>query len=143
MMRVAVTSWLILTTLCGPWLCCCSFRTVAAFAVPHSSAPTSSEQPPSCCCPQGQPKNCDGSRPPTPEAPPCPCKQVGKVALVPTSGASADLEMLQRVVAEWTAWPPLVSSDTSHEPVLAPTLMEPPTGPSPSARLYVLQTLRC
>jgi hypothetical protein len=142
MLRLAVISWLILTTLFGPALCCCSLQAMTSPMTSHPAAPPEESRP--CCCALEREKPDEGpNRNDTPMPHSCACKQVGKVAVAPTAGWSSDLTALQRLASELLSWPAIDFSSPCHDPVVTAGLLDTPGILSTPARLHVLQTLRC
>ncbi len=78
MLRIAVATYLMLVTVAGPWLCCCSpARLSALFSKPSTETSSAPARPPCCShhadpCPENDP----GSTPaqPQPTRAPCPCQ---------------------------------------------------------------------
>jgi hypothetical protein len=103
MIRVGVSIYLMLTTLAGPWLCCCTTTRLLAPTTPAPLAerhlPTSPAHK-SCCCRHQTtaPDSESGtSAPPAPSSPgrPCPCQQrQSNLASLPTSGAQLAQDLL-------------------------------------------------
>jgi len=109
MVHVALTLWFTLTTLIGPWFCCCSFA-----STPHTSAGVTQEgpvsQPVKSCCQSDTNTWNDGGKPSKlPEKhPQCPCKNVKQVNTLPTTAPvsidlAAQLKLFETVFVGFSA----------------------------------------
>ncbi len=82
MFRAVVATYLMLTTIAGPWLCCCSTAHVSLLFHPHSPSNQQPEPKPaerSCCAHQGQAKQQECPSPSNSgkpgDGPGCPCQK--------------------------------------------------------------------
>jgi hypothetical protein len=105
MMRIGLSVYLILVTLAGPALCCCSLRGLTKFATQpadRAGRQTSAEPPPAtppedggCCCCHHQ-KPAPTPKPPKSDDPPlrqptdpCPCRHHASQPALPSSQADS------------------------------------------------------
>jgi hypothetical protein len=81
MLRAAVSIYLMLATLAGPWLCCCTTYQLIDWLAPPPAAEEDAPPACSCCCCEPNPKKTDPinnpeGTPDTPSTPSeCPCQQ--------------------------------------------------------------------
>lgn len=152
MFRLAVALYLMVMTVAGPAVCCCSLPRLTARSGEQPSAPPCSA-PASCpCCPHShdeQPADApeQPSPPASPDGPGCPCKQAvdSQIAGLPVSLDEAQ-EFTQRIalgesfclcLALWAPIVPATVSSVFRESA--------PAGPSVSTDdlLYSHHVLRC
>jgi hypothetical protein len=141
MLRRTVISWLILTTLFGPALCCCFTRAGSLPSAPHSTPAPRSEGH-SCCAAREHDRKPATPVPAIPSD--CPCKRASQIDLTSEEKAASELErVLPRGTVDLVAEALVASPDSLLEPLRLVGHPEPPVGLSMSARLSLLQTLRC
>jgi hypothetical protein len=93
MVRLAVTGWLVVATLLGPWLCCCAAAAPARAAADRTTVPAAVAPKPSCCSHKKKAAEPQDNTP-RPDHPhhDCPCKAgVAKLSVAP---APAEVEFL-------------------------------------------------
>ena len=101
MFRVGISFWLVVSTLLGPSLCCCSFRACAAENMGAiSNTPTKSSLPnrhKSCCC---HDESNQGTKDSSPSKSPnrCPCREGRSPASL---GQNASEELQVRSCTNW------------------------------------------
>jgi len=136
MVRFAVISWLVFATLFGPALCCCSFRAASPIA------PTPEPAEPSCpFCAAATPTESPTEDAPRPSS--CPCRHASQVAAVPADARVAIPEPSLAGVVELASSSPVLSDSADLAPA-NPTHTSPsPSYLSTSARLSLMQLLRC
>jgi hypothetical protein len=86
MVRLAVTGWLVVATLLGPWLCCCAAAAPARGAADRTAVPAAVAPTPSCCSHKKKAAEPPAKGDPRPDHPhhDCPCKAgVAKVSAAP------------------------------------------------------------
>jgi hypothetical protein len=103
MMKAVLTIWYALAVLHGPGVCCCSWVTPKAHALPQKApAPKRAKS----CCSAHAPTTCEttpAGMPPANDPPKCPCKPHKKaVDSTPGSVISAEVAASHRL-AEWVA----------------------------------------
>jgi hypothetical protein len=77
MVRIALAIHLLLVTVAGPWLCCCSGTRLRGLWVPTAQAKPAPEAPDRPCCrhraPEPVPEQAPAEPGPLPSRPSCPC----------------------------------------------------------------------
>jgi hypothetical protein len=110
MLRIAVTSYLLLTIMAGPWLCCCNVARLATL-LQSSTEPAAKGCHRSQCC-QHQAARHQGSEPAAPSQPkpepakPCPCNENHPVA---TSADSTGQEIVRQLERGLPSVSPFIS----------------------------------
>lgn len=101
MCRVAISLWLVISTLLGPSLCCCSFAAcMAGNSGVESKTPTNSSLPKrhkSCCC-QDEPNQRNKDSAPSKAPKTCPCREGRSPASL---GQNASEELQVRNCVNW------------------------------------------
>jgi hypothetical protein len=154
MLRAAVSIYLMLATLAGPWFCCCTtFQLIDWLAPP----PTPDEVAPSpcacCCCDSNQkednPTGNPGGQPETPTAPSeCPCQQQRSELVPVLTAEAASLKRSPTAELFLLVYQPAGLFPLDLYPVVTPRGPENPGGrPMPflttDALLHDLHQLRC
>jgi len=117
MVHAAITLWFAITTLLGPWVCCCSLANPAHPTVTYGqTAPTS--KPTKSCCHQEAPPSGENGKPEPGKPSKCPCEHPKPVvSLAATGTATADLAAQLNLLDVLCVW--LLASFTFDSPAVA------------------------
>jgi hypothetical protein len=149
MVRLALSTYLVFSTLLGQWLCCCTLPHALPLAAAREASPARpAPHHSSCCCHHEQnaedrhPAADEPARPRHPERRPCPCREskANQVAWLSTDSQSdpSSLGLADSVPAPRHATEPARASAATANPQRSGLLFM-----TAQDLLHVLQILRC